>query len=700
MQTMNSSSDSNSLSILEPPPVASGIGSNDNSNNDNNNNNDEVVVDHDVPTSSETPETRSEGGVNEQDEQDAQAMNGTTTAHAMMDEKESLALDQSLATKENLPNNRAQESSCTAAVDQQQEDPAAGVADFGAGTADIGTADAGTADAGTAGTGIAGTGIAAADPHSETNGIASVASSSHFEQQPVSSREADERQAMDSMQIPDESMDCTEGPDDWSGPDEGNGNDNNSAMNDSDPLEEAIARELSGSDAEEGSTNSRNDSDPLEEAIARELSGTYAGVSTNTMNDPDTTDTAAGVSHTMNHLDPFLDAAIAQELRGKAPQDDSAMNGETTATAAGPQPLPPAREFTRTQPESREMATHAAVQAPVAHSNEVIELLDDDDDDEAENLVKRQKVSHENEPMQDATNGAMTAHAAYQSRAAHMPEWMQKAAQQRSGVPIQPGATFPPDTSTQPQMYQPSPVTSSSHMVHQQQQQQPPAAAAMPPILQSMYTFNEPQYVALPDGFVPTWKELVPAKPKAPPPQPKGNQHKYFQLSLLNINEFTISGLPIGYDCPPTSVAGLRVPIRQISRDHGKAIYERDKEGGTGKWRIPLGAYHAFEAYLRSDAYCRVQGIAPLQLNIASLERARQEKGYPTVEHLVEAGVPKGLAKTLAPFQRGGVDFILEKGGRGLIADGMYRSWHHALDLFAALYVSNHCFPLYRHGAW
>jgi hypothetical protein len=180
--------------------------------------------------------------------------------------------------------------------------------------------------------------------------------------------------------------------------------------------------------------------------------------------------------------------------------------------------------------------------------------------------------------------------------------------------------------------------------------------------------------VPLPQGFVPTWNELVPAKQK-PPPQPqnqRNNERKYFQLSLLNVNEFTISGLPVAFEAPPTSISGLRVPIRQVSREHGKAVYECNKEGGPGKWRIPLGAYQAFFAYLRSDPYCRVEGIDPMQLKIASLERARQEKGYPSIEKLIEAGVPNGLARTLAPFQRGGVDFVLEKKGRALIADGAY----------------------------
>ena len=67
-----------------------------------------------------------------------------------------------------------------------------------------------------------------------------------------------------------------------------------------------------------------------------------------------------------------------------------------------------------------------------------------------------------------------------------------------------------------------------------------------------------------------------------------------------------------------------------------------------------------------------MHGIPANQLQIASLERARQEKGYPTPEEIVRYGVPEGLAHALAPFQRGGVDFVQAKQGRALIADGTY----------------------------
>lgn len=70
---------------------------------------------------------------------------------------------------------------------------------------------------------------------------------------------------------------------------------------------------------------------------------------------------------------------------------------------------------------------------------------------------------------------------------------------------------------------------------------------------------------------------------------------------------------------------------------------------------------------------CQVTGIPQDQLKIASLGKARLEKGYPSIKRLISFGVPRGLATALAPFQRGGVDFVVEKDGRALLADGKNR---------------------------
>mmetsp|Transcript_22808 Transcript_22808/g.54032 ORF Transcript_22808/g.54032 Transcript_22808/m.54032 type:complete len:1364 (-) Transcript_22808:143-4234(-) len=203
---------------------------------------------------------------------------------------------------------------------------------------------------------------------------------------------------------------------------------------------------------------------------------------------------------------------------------------------------------------------------------------------------------------------------------------------------------------------------------------------------------SDPLYITIPPNHTPTWDHPLP--PPIQQPRSYANQYKHFELSLLNVSEFTITGLPVTFDGRPSSVLGFRKIVKEVSRGHGKAVFERDiptqsnkndtldssgqnSDFGThenpdgGKWRIPLGAYRSFYSYLKSDTMCRVKGIPEDQLKIASLGKARLEKGFPSAEKILAYGVPNGLATALAPFQRGGVDFVVEKKGRALIADDM-----------------------------
>ena len=314
----------------------------------------------------------------------------------------------------------------------------------------------------------------------------------------------------------------------------------------------------------------------------------------------------------------------------------------------------------------------AAVAKRPPEPSEVIDLLDSDSDDDNTTELLNQAAASAKKPRL-AENGSATAptaaaataaFASYQSRDANLPNWMaQLAPQQQPTMATNYAAAMP--------MHHP-------HYAPPARKEAPPQPTPTPPEFRRDRVFSQPIYMAFPLGFKPTWKQLTPPPLPGPSqPQPQRQQQvqqtgpKFYQLSLLNVNEFTIEGLSSGYGMPATSIAGLRVPIRQVSRKHGKSVYERDKEGGGGKWRIPLGAYHDFAGFLRSDRDTRVYGIPPNQLQIASLERARQEKGYPEPDKLIEYGVPKGLASALAPFQRGGVDFVKEKNGRALIADDM-----------------------------
>jgi len=292
-----------------------------------------------------------------------------------------------------------------------------------------------------------------------------------------------------------------------------------------------------------------------------------------------------------------------------------------------------------------------------------IDLLDDDDDN-ADKVLENEKSVPTNDFVPEASTKAieerkrrksssesllehssLPPHSAaldsFQARPAHMPPWMHNASTR-----IRPGASLPNFNSSMP------PRPRSNY--------QTPFSASRPPPYQ--HKLNIPFYSDLPPGFNPSWEQLLPPTKLVAP----AKQRKYFKLSLLNVNEFTITGLPVTIDGPPSSITGLRAPIKAISHGHGRAVYERE----TGKWKIPLGAYQAFAAYLQQDPLTTVDGISQHLLQVASIERARQAQGYPSPEQLIEKGMPPGLANALAPFQRGGVDFVLRKGGRALIADG------------------------------
>jgi hypothetical protein len=196
---------------------------------------------------------------------------------------------------------------------------------------------------------------------------------------------------------------------------------------------------------------------------------------------------------------------------------------------------------------------------------------------------------------------------------------------------------------------------------------------------------NIPQPLALPPNHIPTWDNILPPNFFVNLLNNTYNtpQRKRIVLSLINVWEFTLEG------------EVNRIQIKKIAKDHiGKdgrrgALFERggialpedpalksitaSEEGyrGGGKWHIPLGAYHALMTYLTSDSTNVVEGIPTEQLRAATLGRERFEKDFPSAEELVKRGVAKSVAYALAPYQRGGVDFILEKEGRALLADEM-----------------------------
>lgn len=128
---------------------------------------------------------------------------------------------------------------------------------------------------------------------------------------------------------------------------------------------------------------------------------------------------------------------------------------------------------------------------------------------------------------------------------------------------------------------------------------------------------SKPHYLEVAPNYTATWFEPLPPLPRMTPQQTHRKQYKHFELSLLNVSEFTITGLPVTFDGRPSSVLGFRKIIKEVSRGHGKPIFERDnpKQNGSrennssndpilnddedntnggqknpdgGKWRIPL----------------------------------------------------------------------------------------------------------------
>lgn len=367
-----------------------------------------------------------------------------------------------------------------------------------------------------------------------------------------------------------------------------------------------------------------------------------------------------------------------------APQSLPTTNNPLHAVAVTP--APPIQNG-----ESQMKPAAAAAAPPQDDDDDVIEILEDEDgppqqqqQQQQTHQQQQQHHHHYNQQQQPSKRARYTNSGSmavmpptlgmtnsYQNRAAYTSSVNIPMA----GNSINPGQTLNGYNQNQHNMstaYRTAPgigYGAGGYAYSQPQQCAPPqqqhAAAGYDPS-----KFDVPQYLKLPEEFVPTWKKMVPDELVAPPRHRGGK--KAWKLSLVGLSEFTITGLQVSYDAPPTPIAGLRPFIKRVSREHGQATFEKDAGGVGGKWKIPLGAYHAFVAYLQSDPNCvHLETIPQMQLKIASLGKARLERDYPTPEKLIQRGVPYALAKTLAPFQRGGVDFVLERDGRALIADEM-----------------------------
>jgi len=224
-------------------------------------------------------------------------------------------------------------------------------------------------------------------------------------------------------------------------------------------------------------------------------------------------------------------------------------------------------------------------------------------------------------------------------------------------------------------------------------------------------------YIQMPSNHTPTWSDILPKSSKYQPiqQQQQTNTRKRLTLSLINMWEFTIQfetldyynyGGAYNYNQQQTSsnnnsmsMNKLRAQIKKIAKEHvgqngrkgaqnggitpddpilkAAAAAASNTEGtadniGKGKWRIPLGAYHTLMTYLHSFPQNVIDGIPSEQLRAATLGRERMDKkSYATVNELLDRGVSRVVCEALAPYQRAGVEFILDKDGRALLADEM-----------------------------
>ena len=260
----------------------------------------------------------------------------------------------------------------------------------------------------------------------------------------------------------------------------------------------------------------------------------------------------------------------------QSPETSKQDEGNNTAQPLKPPPLLPPNEIpalnennhTNIQVSSIDSTLKAVesiyksqptLQNPNA-DNEVIELSDDDGEEgtpSEEPSNKRQCLEPNPITEQPQTTPASASNAA---RNHHMPQWMKE---KHSNGTTNQNSHSVPHASQRPLLAERPTIPAETQDPRPRQ--------------------REPYYVTLPATFVPSWQFLLPLPQRA-----KRQEAKSFELSLLNVREFTITGVPVRYDGPPSSVSGLRKKIKEISKGHGKAIFDRDKEGTGGKWRIPL----------------------------------------------------------------------------------------------------------------
>ena len=76
--------------------------------------------------------------------------------------------------------------------------------------------------------------------------------------------------------------------------------------------------------------------------------------------------------------------------------------------------------------------------------------------------------------------------------------------------------------------------------------------------------------------------------------------------------------------------------------------------------------YQDILTFLADPEHLIVDGIPEELLRATTVQNVDGGAGYPSVEHLIKNGISRHLVEKLTDYQRGGVDFVLSRNGRGI----------------------------------
>jgi hypothetical protein len=135
------------------------------------------------------------------------------------------------------------------------------------------------------------------------------------------------------------------------------------------------------------------------------------------------------------------------------------------------------------------------------------------------------------------------------------------------------------------------------------------------------------------------------------------------KLRLLSVKEFTIEPTE-GDSDGREKLKALTQNITKIADFQGGGALE-DECGYNIHWRLPLACYQDIMTFLVDQEHLIVDGIPEEHLRATTVHNVDGGTGYPSVEQLIKHGISRQFVEKLTDYQRGGVDFVLSRNGRG-----------------------------------